>query len=73
MKVRNMKSLSLFVFFFTLAREKNKNKKTKNKKQLKTHCIESRLLLHQEAYCLQVCASLFSPKMLQAGAVKGLM
>ena len=48
-----MKSLHLSVFFFAVAGERI---------FIKTHSIESRLLLRQEKYCLQACAYTFQPE-----------
>ena len=66
MKVRNFKSLSIFVFVFALAREKI---------FIKTYNIERRFFCTTGKYT--VCRhmrTLFSPEILHAGrAVKGLM
>ena len=48
-----MKSLHLFVFCFAVAGERI---------FIETHSIESKLLLRQEKYCLQVCTYTFQPE-----------
>ena len=64
-KSENLKPLSLFVFFFALALERI---------FIKTHHTESTCVTGPESilFLRRVRAS-FSPEMLQAGAVKGLI
>ena len=52
MKVRNFKSLGIFVFVFALAREKI---------FIKTYNIESRFVIQPKIYCLQAYTCTFQP------------
>ena len=62
-KKRNLKPLSILTSFFALECERI---------FIKTHTIESRCRTKKYTVYRRVCAS-FSPEMLQAGAVKGLI